>query len=441
MTKRRLLLTGLLCCTALLVGTWIYLTRDEAPPDVSDLMLQRRQVADNGFRFINFSAGDVVIPDDLIQESEPFDIQDPEAGVFLPWSLSKARKTLETNAHHLRAVDQALARQDLILPLQATLDEDVPYLIEVRNLSRLFVQHARVFVERDKGPEALETAMKMVMLGDRMERGQGMLREQLVALAVKNMGLKTIANVVAWADLDVKTLRACIAELDPYQTDPVRFEACLKAEFSVMATTAERAARMPTGGLLCRNATKRLIADGFRALIENVKRPHWERQEVEAYSIPFSDGGRRHPRHFYNIPGRLIFNVMVPPISDSLLTHDNAFVMFGGTRILLALRCHVLEHGELPESLGELLPHYLPALPLDPFDGKPLRYSKAERRIWCVGPDGRNDEPRGVNEIVVGGTPILEPGWVENPRRGYSLILDPSISGTPHFAAGRRAAE
>jgi len=34
-----------------------------------------------------------------------------------------------------------------------------------------------------------------------------------------------------------------------------------------------------------------------------------------------------------------------------------------------------LEHeGQLPETLAEIVPGYLSAIPLDPFDGKPLRY-------------------------------------------------------------------
>jgi hypothetical protein len=36
------------------------------------------------------------------------------------------------------------------------------------------------------------------------------------------------------------------------------------------------------------------------------------------------------------------------------------------------------KHGRWPESLAELVPAFLPAVPLDPYDGEPLRYAKSE---------------------------------------------------------------
>lgn len=51
----------------------------------------------------------------------------------------------------------------------------------------------------------------------------------------------------------------------------------------------------------------------------------------------------------------------------------------------LALRRYHAKHGELPDSLAELTPEFLPMVPVDYFDGAPLRYSKAERVVWAVG--------------------------------------------------------
>jgi hypothetical protein len=43
----------------------------------------------------------------------------------------------------------------------------------------------------------------------------------------------------------------------------------------------------------------------------------------------------------------------------------------------LAMRLYELDHGQRPESLGELVPRYLPAVPEDPFveNGQTIRYS------------------------------------------------------------------
>jgi hypothetical protein len=60
-------------------------------------------------------------------------------------------------------------------------------------------------------------------------------------------------------------------------------------------------------------------------------------------------------------------------------------------RIRIALRIYEKKHGGLPEKLDALVDDaLLPEVPLDPFDGKPFRYSAERRVIWSVGQDGTN---------------------------------------------------
>ncbi|HEX2748093.1 MAG TPA: hypothetical protein VHM91_08855, partial [Verrucomicrobiales bacterium] len=61
-------------------------------------------------------------------------------------------------------------------------------------------------------------------------------------------------------------------------------------------------------------------------------------------------------------------------------------------RAILLLRAYELDHGRLPTSLGEMIPDYWPSVPEDPFDGKPLRYDAATRRVWCVGENLKDDK-------------------------------------------------
>ncbi|MHB8900485.1 MAG: hypothetical protein ACYC6Y_17165 [Thermoguttaceae bacterium] len=87
------------------------------------------------------------------------------------------------------------------------------------------------------------------------------------------------------------------------------------------------------------------------------------------------------------------------------------------TRLLiaeLALRSHQLEHGALPDQLGELVPEFLAELPVDPFDpeGRPLRYVRTAggHVLYSIGYDGNDDEgrppapsPSGVNKFEADG--------------------------------------
>lgn len=60
----------------------------------------------------------------------------------------------------------------------------------------------------------------------------------------------------------------------------------------------------------------------------------------------------------------------------------------------IAVRRYLASHGRLPETLESLVPEFLKALPVDPMDGKPIRYRREENGdfvLWSVGEDGVDD--------------------------------------------------
>jgi hypothetical protein len=65
----------------------------------------------------------------------------------------------------------------------------------------------------------------------------------------------------------------------------------------------------------------------------------------------------------------------------------------GTARIALAIERYRLAQGGLPDSLGDLIPTSLDAVPTDPFDGQPLRYKKLANGyvVYSVGENGKDD--------------------------------------------------
>ena len=59
-----------------------------------------------------------------------------------------------------------------------------------------------------------------------------------------------------------------------------------------------------------------------------------------------------------------------------------------------AIRLFRTDHQRLPATLDELVPDYLTAVPLDPFNGKALRYKVSETGfdVYSVGLDGIDDD-------------------------------------------------
>jgi len=58
-----------------------------------------------------------------------------------------------------------------------------------------------------------------------------------------------------------------------------------------------------------------------------------------------------------------------------------------------------IAHGQWPDKLADLVPEYLGATPLDPFDGKSLRFKSGDNEIviYSIGPDAIDNSGAGFN--------------------------------------------
>ena len=69
----------------------------------------------------------------------------------------------------------------------------------------------------------------------------------------------------------------------------------------------------------------------------------------------------------------------------------------------IALKRFELRHTNLPRELSELHPEFLPSLPTDYFDGKPVRYrlkGDGSFLLYSVGPDFRDDGGQPGTDLI-----------------------------------------
>jgi len=73
-------------------------------------------------------------------------------------------------------------------------------------------------------------------------------------------------------------------------------------------------------------------------------------------------------------------------------------------RTALAIERHRLGTGKVPERLEELVPQYLKAAPIDPFDGQPIRYMRTEPgyRLYSILEDGQDNGGKEKAEVTRG---------------------------------------
>jgi hypothetical protein len=103
----------------------------------------------------------------------------------------------------------------------------------------------------------------------------------------------------------------------------------------------------------------------------------------EVSRVSFLDGLRRKRLSPLNV-------VNEPRVSLYLLNEAQGVARVRVTVVALAIQRWRQQHGqELPNSLADLVPAYLPALPTDPFDAVPLRYTRLATNyvVYSVGRD------------------------------------------------------
>jgi len=88
-----------------------------------------------------------------------------------------------------------------------------------------------------------------------------------------------------------------------------------------------------------------------------------------------------------NLVGRMVLMMCFSPDDDG----DYHYMLNQCARLhviacAFALRAYWLDHGRLPDSLDELAPEYIKAVPLDIYGGKPVQYDRERGVVYSAGP-------------------------------------------------------
>ena len=102
--------------------------------------------------------------------------------------------------------------------------------------------------------------------------------------------------------------------------------------------------------------------------------------------------------------------MMLPALDSFISANASRIAERDLTVAAIAAERYRMETGDYPQTLSQLVPKYLPAVPADPFDGQPLRMKKTEDGLllYSIGKDGRDNggtdrdsNPRGDSDVVV----------------------------------------
>jgi len=388
----------------ILASAGYYLTRDEPPPQDDDLRVERLNIPEkeNAFYYFNLACEGLDYPDDGVSRDHIAAIMQGDL-----WDAEFVHELLERNAESLQNLQKGLACSQCQVPEIKSSADPMPYLETSRSLARLTLLSAISLLKQGKGKEALDAGMDLVRFGHMIEGSGGMLIHYLVGIAVKAIGLDRLRRIVPDATLDADQMREYAEKLAEYKADEQRFMDVFRVEYTLgKRTTDDLAAGKldfkdlgPANSTAQRrglmrhflqpNRTKRILAQAYRVSIENVPRTYAERDYCAFPQLPENTGYLAKAKLILsrNAVGKVLVAMLLPAMERAHLAKCRENVTVAATRLLFALKAYELEKGKLPDSLDELVPDYIKAIPLDDMDGKPMRYSREKKIVYSVGED------------------------------------------------------
>lgn len=96
--------------------------------------------------------------------------------------------------------------------------------------------------------------------------------------------------------------------------------------------------------------------------------------------------------------------MLVPAVARIEVLDSRGRAHLDLARTALAVERYRLATGNVPGQLTDLVPKYLGEVPLDPFDGQPIRYRRTEPGyvLWSINEDGKDDGGKERDEVGKG---------------------------------------
>ncbi len=312
----------------------------------------------------------------------------------LPWLQEPVTRVLDANAEAIQGALTADALGPFRLPVSDWLVDDLAHLSEIRYLARLLKIDALDAYRKGRDEEAVEALLVGHRLGDRMLEASFTLLDWHNALWTVRAMEAAMEQVVSSVPDDAM-LRALDSALLAEQPSNAVLQRVFRTEFWLTKRLLESdelwdavgSHHCPTALLYRKNRTINRAAESFReAIMWAGKAPH-QRPEASLSDCGF-DGGSRFGS---NACGALALSRIIPLSDSAIRSADNARAMRRALRIKIALVRHRRDRGSLPTALMDLVPDYLDAVPLDPYDEKAFRYDRERGVVWSVGWDVVDD--------------------------------------------------
>jgi len=303
-------------------------------------------------------------------------------------------QTLADCAEALQLVHKGTSVKFCQMPMLNLAEESsLGDMTQWRRLARFLCCVGELAQRDGKHEQARDEYLTVVKFGRDCATG-GPIISMLVGNSVSGMGTKALRALMLENTLPPEAGKTLAAELIRLEADFQPLAETLRYELIYAKQALDTIFKPSVASALLES---RGTADGvfdaaFGDVIREAQKPYWEcdakrivRKWVPEKLSWLMSLNRPIPR--------ILVGMFLPALETTISRATRCEVDLRATAVVCALTGYGRVHGEPPERLEQLVPDFLPNLPLDPFDGKPLRYRRegAEWVIWSVGSDMKDD--------------------------------------------------
>ncbi|RKY10197.1 MAG: hypothetical protein DRP66_00320 [Planctomycetota bacterium] len=289
----------------------------------------------------------------------------------------------------------------------------IPNLTEMKGCAQLLAEQTMLLAHQDDGDAAVKNIARQLALAESLKK-EPILISQLVRMALVAISYSSVEYILNQTTLNDEQLAGLQQQLSQaYQDNPMVMGLIGERCFIISYIGDPQQLGMPAtpGGLLRitgiadRNAMVSLKLIGQYA--DAMKLPGRQRllrcreitAEVDDLSI------------FYSLT-----KIMMPAFEGVIQIDMRVAAEVDCTRVALGIERYRLAKGSLPKELTDLAPQYIDKAPIDPFDGKPLRYKLTEPGyiVYSIGEDGADEGGLEKDKVAQRGDPHDWPIIVEH---------------------------
>lgn len=371
---------------------------DAPAPDDSDLRLLKVSVANEDNAFYDLEN----IKDDIVYY--PSDQTDLIINYMedKKWDEIFVQDLLYKNELAFKYLDQAKAKSKFQDPTKIIngSQRNVPNPMLFINMAKLDSLRSLYLFKDGKEQLALDNAVQLTLLAQKIHDSQSDLLYYLIARPLKSAGLERINQIIAHSvKLSPDILIYYARQLDDIENSNGLKKAFI-IEYLNQLNNFASVSNMPSSYYFKPNKVKQLLVDNAKIWVSSVEascasditfestKKTLEEAKQFSNSLHSITGLIRIP-FTENIIGKFSHIVIFIAIDPSSMRFNkcNDDAILSATQLLFALKTYNIDYGDLPLSLDALVPKYISEIPTDPFDGRPMKYSKEKKIIWSVGKD------------------------------------------------------